>query len=273
MGELGRKPNPTIVEAIKKWPAVRDLKDLQSFLGTTNYVRPHAGPAYARVASPLRALLKPDAVFPPNEEQRAALEGLKLLVLEAHRLYVPDERAAVEAAAAWNAGEAPRGRPYENGADTSKIAVGGVVGQCAENNGKLFVLLYFSAPLSPTQSIWIPLEQEFWGLLQLRREEVKHLGRIPAVNHTDHGNISRVDHLPLERVEAKHFRWHAEIVQGGSLLLYRVGTGALHMIPDGVSRNPVDRDLLILARIGEWAQHRSNIEWWNNHDVLHFWRL
>ena len=31
------------------------------------------------------------------------------------------------------------------------------------------------------------------------------------------------------------------------------------MIPDGVSRNPVDRDLLILARIGEWAQHRSNI--------------
>ena len=42
-------------------------------------------------------------------------------------------------------------------------------------------------------------------------------------------------------------------------MLYRVGTGALHMIPDGVSRNPVDRDLLILARIGEWAQHRSNI--------------
>ena len=31
------------------------------------------------------------------------------------------------------------------------------------------------------------------------------------------------------------------------------------MIPDGVSRSPVDRDLLILARIGEWAQHRSNI--------------
>merc|ERR1712138_147008 len=69
VGRSGRKPNPAIVRAIKKWPPVYTLKQLQEFLGTVNYVRPHAGPEYSRVAEPLRALLRKTAVFPPNEKQ------------------------------------------------------------------------------------------------------------------------------------------------------------------------------------------------------------
>ena len=77
VGTFGRRPNPDLIKAIKAWPAIRDLKDLQSFLGTTNYVRPHAGPAYARVMAPLRVQLKADAVWPLNAEQLKAVEGLK----------------------------------------------------------------------------------------------------------------------------------------------------------------------------------------------------
>ena len=77
---MGRRPNPDLIKAIKAWPEIRDLKDLQSFLGTTNYARPHAGPAYARVMSQLRALMKPGAEFPPNEEQTKAIQGLKDLI-------------------------------------------------------------------------------------------------------------------------------------------------------------------------------------------------
>ena len=65
VGRHGRKPNPAIVRAIKNWPPVYTLKQLQEFLGTINYVRPHCGPEYCRVAAPLRPLLKKDAVFPP----------------------------------------------------------------------------------------------------------------------------------------------------------------------------------------------------------------
>jgi len=86
VGKNGRKPNPAIVRAIKNWPPIYTLKQLQEFLGTINYVRPHCGPAYCRVADPLRPLLKPTAVFPPNEAQIAALEALKELVLEHHYL-------------------------------------------------------------------------------------------------------------------------------------------------------------------------------------------
>ena len=125
VGTYGRRPNPDLIRAIKAWPAIRDLKDLQSFLGTANYVRPHAGPAYSRVMSPLRKQLKPGAVWPLTPEQLKAVEGLKELMVEDHTLAVPDEEAAIRAAAAWQAGAPPAGRPYEGGADTSKIAMGG----------------------------------------------------------------------------------------------------------------------------------------------------
>jgi hypothetical protein len=55
----GRSPNPEIIRAVKKWPPVNTLKDLQAFLGTANYVRAHAGPAYCRVAAPFESSCDP----------------------------------------------------------------------------------------------------------------------------------------------------------------------------------------------------------------------
>lgn len=167
VGRYGRSPNPAIVRAIKNWPPVYTLKQLQEFLGTVNYVRPHCGPEYCRVADPLRALLKPNAEFPPNEKQIEAIEGLKKLVMEHHRLCVPDEAAAIEAAHAWLSGLPPAGRPYEIGADTSGYAIGGVVGQCDKNNGKLLALLYVTAHLADHQQHWHSSEQELWGAAAL----------------------------------------------------------------------------------------------------------
>ena len=71
----------------------------------------------------------------------------------------PDEAAAIAAANAWLAGEPPVGRPYEMGADTSGYAIGGVTGQCVSEDGKMRILLYFSAHLSACQPNWHPLEQ------------------------------------------------------------------------------------------------------------------
>ena len=151
VGRAGRRPNPAIVRAIKNWPPIYTLKQLQEFLGTINYVRPHCGPEYARIAEPLRALLKTGAQFPPNETQLEAIEGLKALVLEFHILCVPDEAAAIEAANAWLSGLPPAGRPYDVGADTSGYAIGGVCGQCDKKSGKLLPLPYCTAHLADHQ--------------------------------------------------------------------------------------------------------------------------
>jgi hypothetical protein len=212
---------------------------------------------------PLRTLLSKDAtlkgLFPPNEEQRRAIDELKTLVVEDHLLAVPDERAAIMAANAWSRGEPAAGLPYEGGVDTSKIAAGGVLGQAECKDGRLRILMYWSMPLTPAQSQWHPFEQEFFGALHFKREVVKHFGRIPIVIHTDHGTITRLEYLPLDRIEAKHYRWHAELTQGGTLSLYRPGCGALHKLPDALSRNPPLRDALNLSRIGDWTQIRATI--------------
>lgn len=89
------------------------------------------------------------------------------------------------------------------------------------------------------------------GLVHSKRQSIKHFGRIPMIIHTDHANLTRLEYLPLDRIDAKHYRWHAELVQGGCLLLYRPGVGALHRLPDALSRNPEARDALNLARIGD----------------------
>eukprot|EP00973_Karenia_brevis_P068582 9539081-Karenia_brevis.AAC.1 len=60
--------------------------------------------------------------------------------MEHHRLRVPDEAAAIEAANAWLTGAPPAGRPYEIRADTSGYAIGGVCGQSDKHNGKLLAL-------------------------------------------------------------------------------------------------------------------------------------
>ena len=65
--------------------------------------------------------------------------------------------------------------------------------------------------------------------------------------------------LCIQRVDAKHFRWHAEIVSGGCLLLYQAGKGSAHRGPDCLSRNPPERDLLNLSRTGDWHKWRALI--------------
>ena len=81
--------------------------------------------------------------------------------------------------------------------------MGGVLGQAVVAGGKLLILMYWSCPLTASQSQWHPFEQEFFGLLHLKRNIVKHFGRIPVIFHTDHGNLTRFEYLPLARVDAK----------------------------------------------------------------------
>ena len=118
-----------ICRAVKNWPPRYVLKQLQEFLGTMNYIRPHCGPEYCRVTHPLRPLLKPGARFLPNEEQLKAVQELKDLVCEFHKLCVPDEAAAIEAANAWLTGSRLQGAHMSLGL----IFRGMQLGECVDS--------------------------------------------------------------------------------------------------------------------------------------------
>ena len=179
---------------------------------------------------------------------------------EYHRLCVPDEEAAIEAAQAWLSGAPPAARPYESLADMSGYVIGNIAGQCEAKNGKISVLLYVSAHVADHRMHWHSFEQELWGLLLVNRKRNKQLGRIPDVNHTDRANLARLESLDLSRIDPKHVRWFAEIAQGGGILVYRPGLSALHKGRNGLSRNVEGRDRFILTKSQEYKYWRERIK-------------
>ena len=54
VARASRQPDPIKVQAIKDWGKISCLKEVQEFLGTTNYSRLFMGPKYAAASEGLR---------------------------------------------------------------------------------------------------------------------------------------------------------------------------------------------------------------------------
>ena len=68
--------DPARVESITSWPQPTNIKELQSFLGFTNFYRRFVE-SYAKITRPLTDLLKKSAEFQWNLEAQAAFEKVK----------------------------------------------------------------------------------------------------------------------------------------------------------------------------------------------------
>ena len=62
--------------------------------------------------------------------------------------------------------------------------------------------------------------------------------------------------MPLKRLDAMHYRWMSELLQGGSKLVYRPGTGVMHKGVDGLSRNVPGIQELQLSKQRDWIEYR-----------------
>ena len=58
----GIKPDPKKVETIKKWPMPQNVTELQSFLGSVNYLS-HFIPGLSQLRKPLQALIKKNSEY------------------------------------------------------------------------------------------------------------------------------------------------------------------------------------------------------------------
>ena len=77
------------IEAIQKIPLPHNLKSLQSFLGKTNFIRRFI-PNYAEIAKPIQSLLKKDAKFVWQEDNKKAFQEIKCAIARAPVLVSPD---------------------------------------------------------------------------------------------------------------------------------------------------------------------------------------
>ena len=167
----GTRPNPQLVEAIKKWSEPRDVKGVQSFLGASGYYRRYI-PSYSEKALALTKLLKKNEPWTWESPQQEAFEVLKKCLMSEPVL-------------------APIPVCLENtrlflDCDASNYAAGAVLGVETPHGEK--PCAYFSAKLNPSQIHYCTTYKELLSIvLALKHFRQYVLAREKAIQiRTDH---------------------------------------------------------------------------------------
>ena len=162
----GLSPDTKKVELIQQWPTPTNHKELQSFLGTVNYLSRFLA-FLSDLHVPLQALLKKDTEFVWMSVHQHAFDQIKLHVSNDVKLQFYDSS-----------------KPLYIEVDTSKKGIGAVMLQQdsiipnTSNSTEILMNLhpisYTSKTLSSTESNYSNIEHELLGLL-LAITHFKHL--------------------------------------------------------------------------------------------------
>ena len=83
------KMDPIKVAGVAEWPAPTNRKEVQSFLGFTNFYQRFIE-GFSHIACPLFDLTKADSVFCWSSEEQAAFNNLRDRIVSAPILTLPD---------------------------------------------------------------------------------------------------------------------------------------------------------------------------------------
>jgi hypothetical protein len=89
ISEEGIATCPRKIKAVVDWPTPASVKDFRSFLGLAGYYRRFIK-HFGILAKPLNDLLKRNNVFVWADDQEMAFQTLKLAMMEAHVLALPN---------------------------------------------------------------------------------------------------------------------------------------------------------------------------------------
>lgn len=126
----GIEVDPEKTKAMSEFPTPKTQKQVRSFLGMANYYRRFIS-NFAKIVTPLNALLSKEKKWEWTESSQNAFEILKDKLITAPVLSYPDPN-----------------RPFMLTCDASDTSVGYVLGQLNEEN-KEYVVAYGGKSLSP----------------------------------------------------------------------------------------------------------------------------
>lgn len=208
------KVDPARLKSVKEWLPPRNLKDLQGFLGTTQFLRKHIK-NFSTLCAPLTELTQHEKAEAYNweewgKEQLEAFEAVKLAVCTAAILEMPD-----------------LDKPFSLVTDASLVGSGGILMQVDK------VVAYCSKKFTPAERKYTTHERELLAVIHACREWRFYLEGSVVTMYTDHHPLVHLKTQP--NLNGRQARWLEYLSMYNFEIVYTPGKGNP---ADGLSRLP-----------------------------------
>ena len=212
VGVNGIRPNPKLIDAVKKWVEPTTVKQVQQFLGLCNYYRRFVY-QFSEIASPLTKLTEKKADFHWDQECRVAFDGLKEALCEAPVLAYPRSSGL-----------------FIVDTDASNTGVGGVLSQLQDDEEK--VIWYASKKLSRAQRQYCVTRRELLAAVIFLQEFRHYILGQEFILRTDHNSLRWI--FTFKSPQGQLSRWLEVLSQYNFKIIHR--EGKKHGNADALSR-------------------------------------
>ena len=211
----GIEANPELTKVVQEWPQPQNVKDMQSFLGLTNYYRRFID-KYSEIAEPLFQLTKKGVKFHWEAEQQKAFEVLKEKLVSPPVLAYPLAQ-----------------NTFILDTDASNHSIGAVLSQLQGDSEK--VISYASKRLGPTQSKYCVTRKELLAIVTFTQKFRHYLLGRQFIVRTDHGSLTWL--YRFKTPQGQLARWLEHLSQFDIVFQHRKGVN--HGNADALSRYPL----------------------------------
>jgi len=219
----GIRVDPKKAQVVQDWPEPKTTKDLQRFLGLSNYFRRFI-PNYSLIAADMTRLQARQEQWTPDTwglPQKRAFVAIKKALAETTMLWHPD-----------------LSKPFELQVDASKLGVGAVLLQDVsvetEYRKQMRPIAFFSKQFTEVEKKLLPADQEFYGLIFAMEHFREYLEGVKFVVKTDNSPLTALLNNP------KLNRRKANAVDKLSRYDFTIEhiSGVTNNVADCLSRNP-----------------------------------
>lgn len=198
----GISMDPAKVACIQDWPQPRHVKDVQGFLGFANFYRRFI-PEFSRLATPLTALTKKDALFAWNDACASAFLRIKSAFQEGQMLahFDPSRKTILET-------------------DASDFVTAAILSQYNEND-ILRPVAFMSKKMIPAECNYEIYDKELLAIVKAFETWTAELGSVSATVLTDHRNLEYF--TTTKKLNRRQARWNELLADFDFKIVFRPG--------------------------------------------------
>ena len=219
IGTDGIRMDPKKIAAVMEWPAPRHLKDVQGFLGFCNFYRRFI-PDFAKIAHPLTALTKKDALFKWSDDCKAAFLRIKQRFQDGDILahFDPSRETILETDSS----------DYVSGATLSQVV-----------DGVLRPVAFMSKKMLPAECNYEIYDKELLAIVRAFEEWPAELSAVhdPTKVLTDHKGLEYF--TSTKNLVRRQVRWNEFLSQFNFKIDFRPGKQGGK--PDALTRRSSDK--------------------------------